>query len=114
MSSNIKIPISRGSEMSFKSLVGQKVTKKVKFMSAEVTISKLTVNDVQDIQAKAKAAENDAEGSGLEVLKTILRSGVEGAEDLSEEDFLKMPMEELTKLSNEVMKFSGFDSEKGK
>lgn len=95
-----------------KGLVGKKMTKPVKFMGSEVTISKLSVSEVIFIQEKAKSiAENESEG--FEVLKTVIRSAVEGAEDLTDEDFDGFPLDELSELSNTIMKFSGM-GEKGK
>ena len=95
-----------------KALVGRKMSKKVTFMGEQVTISKLSVSEVMDIQEKAKTI-NDSDSAGLDLLTTVIRSAVEGAGELSEEDFREFPMDELSKLSNEVMKFSGLggDSE---
>jgi hypothetical protein len=39
---------------------------------------------------------------------------VEGGEDLTDEDFETFPMDELSKLSTEVMKFSGIGQDAGK
>ncbi len=96
-----------------KALVGRKMTKSVKFMGEDVKISKLSVSEVMDIQARAKGIETD-EGAGFEVLKTVISSAVEGAKDLSDSDFQEFPMDELSKLSAEIMKFSGIGAEQGK
>jgi hypothetical protein len=96
-----------------KALVGQRMTKTVKFLSGDVKISKLTVSEVLEIQNKARDAEKD-ENSGLELLKTVIRMGVEGGDDLDDTDFDNFPMEELSKLSNEIMKYSGLGQEAGK
>lgn len=96
-----------------KGLVGQKMTKTVKFMNKDVTISKLTVSEVVEIQERAKAIEaNEAEG--FNVLKVVIRSAVEGGKDLTDEDFDAFPLDELSKLSNEVMKYSGIGADAGK
>lgn len=92
--------------MTIKDLVGQRMKKKVKFMNADVTIQKLTIAEVMEIQEKAKGADEDEKRS-FEVLRKVVRSAVEGAEDLSDEDFDTFPMDELSKLSNEIMRFSG-------
>jgi len=96
-----------------KGLVGKKMTKSVKFMGEDVKISKLSVAEVMNIQEKAKEIEKD-ESAGLELLQTVIRSAVEGADDLADEDFAAFPMDELSKLSNEIMKFSGIGAEQGK
>lgn len=96
-----------------KGLVGRKMTKTVKFMGEDVKISKLSVSEVMSIQEKAKEVEKD-DTAGLELLQTVIRSAVEGADDLADEDFQTFPMDELSKLSNEIMKFSGIGADQGK
>jgi hypothetical protein len=96
-----------------KGLVGRKMSKTVKFMGEDVKISKLSVAEVLDVQEKAKRIEgNDAES--FNVLKTVIRSSVEGAKDLADEDFDGFALDELSKLSQEIMKFSGISQEQGK
>jgi hypothetical protein len=97
--------------MGIKSLVGKKMSREVKFMGENVTINKLSVAEVMEIQEKAKKLETD-DSAGLEVLLSIIRNAVEGAEELSESDFEALPMDELSKLSGEIMKFSGIQGEK--
>ena len=99
--------------MSIKNLVGKKMTKAVKFMGEEVKISKLSVAQVTDIQERAKGL-SDESSEGFDILKTVIRSSVEGGADLSDEDFDGFPMDELSKLSQEIMKFSGIGQEQGK
>lgn len=110
MTSNLNIPkISKANNMSekgIKSLVGRKMTKPIKFMGEEVKISKLSVSEVLEIQEKAKGGEVD-ESTGFDLLKRVIKMSVEGASDLSDQDFDTFPMDELSKLSNEIMKFSG-------
>jgi hypothetical protein len=108
--------VSKGIKMAnegMKSLIGRKMTKVVKFMGEDVKINKLSVAEVMEIQTAAKDAEND-EAKGFNILKTILRDAVEGAAEISDEDFNNFPMDELSKLSNEIMKFSGISGEEGK
>lgn len=100
-------------KMSFKDLVGKKMQKSTKFMGEDVKISKLSVAEILIIQAAAKEAEVD-ETKGFEILKTIVKSSVEGAADISDEDFANFAMDELSNLSNEIMKFSGIAGETGK
>jgi hypothetical protein len=99
-------------KMSIKSLVGKRVSKAVKFMGEDVKISKLSVAEVLEIQEKAK--NNTSDSDGLEILRTVIRSAVEDASALSDEDFASFPMDELSKLSNEIMKFSGIGDQSGK
>jgi hypothetical protein len=89
-----------------KGLVGRKMTKDVKFINENVKISKLSVAEVMEIQSMAKNTESD-EKAGFDLLKKVIRMSVEGASDLSDQDFDTFPMDELSKLSGEIMKFSG-------
>jgi len=110
----MQIPKTKENDMSgIRGLVGKKMTKAVKFMGEDVKISKLSVAEVMSIQEHAKDVEND-EAAGLALLQTVIRSAVEGADELADEDFLTFPMDELSKLSNEIMKFSGIGNEQGK
>lgn len=113
---NLKPPNTKGIKMAtdgMKSLIGKKMTRNVKFMGEDIKISKLSVSEVLEIQNKAKAIENN-EQEGFNVLKVVVRAGAEGGQDLSDDDFNNFPLDELSKLSNEIMKFSGIGSEAGK
>lgn len=96
-----------------KALVGQKMIKTVRFLNGDVKIAKLTVDEVVTIQAQAKELEKD-ESLGLELLKTVIRSAVEDGQSLTDEDFNGFPMDELSKLSAEIMKYSGMGADAGK
>jgi len=109
----------------FKGLIGKRLTKKVKFMDAEVIITKLTTDQVLRVQEMAKAAADEAKAAedsgvpiegtpGLDMIRHVIRQSGEGAEDMTDEEFGQMPMDELSKLSTEIMKFSGFSGEAGK
>ena len=96
-----------------KTLIGRKMTKPVKFMGEDITISKLSVSEVMAIQEKAKELESD-DSAGFAILKLVITSATADASDLTDEDFQTFPMDELSKLSNEIMKFSGIGQEAGK
>lgn len=105
-----KSPIPKVTKMSMKSLVGKKQSKTVQFMDTDLIITKLNVGDVEDIQTLAKKLEGEAEQNdmgGLEILRTVIRKGAEGAADLTDEDFATFPMDELSALSTAIMEFSG-------
>jgi len=99
--------------MGIKALVGKKMSKKVKFMNEEIEISKLSVAEVMDIQEKAKGLKED-DSEGFNVLKSVIRAAVLDAGELTDEDFSSFPMDELSKLSDEIMKFSGLGKDSGK
>jgi hypothetical protein len=94
-----------------KGLVGQRVTRDAKFMGTNVKISKLNLDEVMQIQRLAKEMEankdNASDDAGMDLLKMVIRQSAEGATDLSDEDFATFPMDELSKLADDIMKFSG-------
>ena len=90
-----------------KALAGRRMTKEVKFMGENVTISKLNVSHVRQIQEAAKNLEGAKDDDSFEVLKSIIADGVEGGEELTDEEFESMPLDELSKLSQEILRFSG-------
>jgi hypothetical protein len=94
-------------------LLGKRMSKRVKFLGEDVTIFKLTVSEVKEIQEKAKNLETDEE-AGLDILRTVIRRAVEGASELQDEHFEQWPMDELRDLSNAIMKYSGIGEDAGK
>jgi hypothetical protein len=97
----------------FAALIGRSLTKDVTFMNEKVTIRKLNVRQVKEVQELAKSLEN-ADEAGFDILRQIITMAVEGAEGISDTDFETFPMDELSKLSNEIMKFSGIGPDQGK
>jgi hypothetical protein len=97
-----------------KGLINRRAKKKIKFLDVDIEIYKLTVAQVVEIQEQAKKATDDV--NGLELLKTVIKLGAEGSSSISDEDFANFPIDDLSKLSNEIMKFSGLTapSETGK
>lgn len=89
-----------------KHLVNKPMTKKVKFMGEDVEIKKLSVGEVMQIQQKSKSIAEDEKAS-IELLQFVISSAVKGAEELTAEDFESFPIDELSKLSNAVMEYSG-------
>jgi len=99
-----------------KRFVGKVITKNVKFMGETVEIRKLTLDQVLGIQALAKeqsvkANTPDSDIDQFEMVKYIIREGVVGGEELDDDDFLSLPLDEVTKLSEELMKYAGVDGE---
>lgn len=91
-----------------KSLASKRVTKSVPFMGEKMEISKLTVDQVLAVQESAKDIESSNDPrKGFEVIKVVIRAAVPSANDLSDEEFNSFPLDELSNLSNEIMKFSG-------
>jgi hypothetical protein len=96
-------------DKSMKRFIGKKIKSKVKFMDSELEISKLTIAQVTRIQELAKEAEKD-QTKGFGIMQEVIKMSAVGAEELTPEDFESMPLEELTKLSDAIMKFSGLET----
>ena len=93
-----------------KDLVGKRINSKVKFMGTDLIINKLSVSEVMEIQDLVKEMGDD-EDSGFNLLKHVVQLAVPDAADLTDDDFKSFPMEELSKLSNSIMKHSGMLNE---
>ena len=107
------------------SLIGKRVSKAVPFLGASITINKLTVAEVQAVQDAAKEAETAAKTAASEgqdeadldqlgVLRAIIRASVEGGANLTDDAFLNWPIEDISKLAKEIMKYSGIGEDAGK
>jgi hypothetical protein len=87
-------------------LVGKKMSQEVKFMGEKVKISKLSISQVEEIQELSKDLEANPD-KGFDVMKKVLRSAVEGGEELQDDDFKNFPMDEMASLTQAIMAFSG-------
>jgi CO dehydrogenase nickel-insertion accessory protein CooC1 len=85
------------------------MSKKIKFMGEDIEINKLSVAEVMAIQSQAQI-NSEADNNGMSILRTVIRSSVVEASDISDSEFETFPMDELSKLSTEIMKFSGIDT----
>lgn len=94
------------------------MTMDFKFCNESIKIRKLTVSQVSAIQTTAREielAKEDVTTEGLarseklsmDLLELMIRSGVEEMKDFTSEEFGEMPIDELTKLSNQILKYSG-------
>lgn len=94
-----------------KNLVGKRVEKTVDFVGDEVTVRKLSVAEVKKVQELvAKFGGTDKKGEPKDPMGLVLgviRLGVVGADELTDEDFDTFPIDELNNLVSEVLSFSG-------
>jgi len=93
-----------------KHLVGKKISKKVDFMGDKVEIKKLNVKEVLEIQESIKNIDEDNQ---VKTLNSIIRIAVVGADQLSDDEIAEFPLEELTTLSAEIVKYSGMAQQEG-
>ena len=96
-----------------KHLIGKSMTKKVKFLNEDLVIRKLSVADVLKVQELTKKNSEDNDNS-LDILGFVITTAVEGAQELTTEEIEQFPLEELSKLSTEIMEFSGLGNVKSK
>jgi hypothetical protein len=59
--------------------------------------------DLMEIETESVGSDED----GFGILRLVLRSAVEGASELTDEEFALFPMDELSTLSTTIMNFSG-------
>ena len=105
-----------------KSLVGRRQSKNVKFMGEDVKITKLTTGQVQEVQALSRQLEEAQKSApqqdeapaddGIAILRHVIRTSVEGADELTDEDFLEFPLGDLNTLVETIMEFSGVNGGK--
>lgn len=92
---------------SFKRLVGLRVSKTVDFCGAKVSIEKLSVAQVEELQKAGEAVKDQGESAGLTVLQTIIEAGAPEARELTDDEFRQFPIDELNNLANAIMSYSG-------
>jgi hypothetical protein len=99
-------------QSAIKGLVGRKMSKNVKFMGEDIKISKLSIAQIKQIQELAKAQNEKGEvvsedDEAFALVRFVIRSAVEGADQLTDADFLEFSMGDTTTLSNQILEFSG-------
>jgi hypothetical protein len=89
-----------------KHLVGKKMSTEVSFMGETVKITKLSVAEILKIQDSTKKQKA---GDEVSTLRLLIKMAVEGAKDLSDQEIESFPLDELSKLGSEIIKFSGMN-----
>jgi len=92
-----------------RSLVAERQSKLIPFMKKQLRINKLTLTECTDIQAEASKIDAENPQQSFELLKRIVRTGVPIAAEFTDDDFGVFPMDDLNKLSDEVLKYGGMD-----
>ena len=85
-------------------------TSAYKFGTETIEISKLTgaqALEVKKIVSDSKEKELSEDEGGLAVIFHVLRSSVKDMKELTDEQLLDFPLEELNKLADKIMEFSG-------
>jgi len=93
-------------------------TKKTTFLGKKdaVEIKKLTGLEVKDFQTFVNGEVKTLPESeqGLAIQRKVLRLGVVGASDLTDEEIDSFPLDEISKLVKEVLAYSGVNTEEEK
>jgi hypothetical protein len=88
--------------------IGRKSEKIVPFLDSEISIKKLSINQVVRVQSLTKEMEDSRDAlGGIKILLLVLREGAPELSELSDEEIQDFPMADLAGLSNEIMVFSG-------
>jgi hypothetical protein len=93
-------------------------TKKTNFLGEKnsVEVKKLTGTEVKEFQVYVNTEVKSLSESeqGLAIQRKIIRMGVVGAEDLTDEEIDGFPLDEISKLAKEVLNYSGIGSDDDK
>lgn len=90
-----------------KHLVNKSLEKEFEFMGDKVVVKKLSVAAVRDLQKVIKENAKDKEEGELKNIYSVIRTGVVGADAMTQADFDQFPLDELAKLTNEILVFCG-------
>ena len=105
----MNIPTVKGSNVAEKSrFIGAKVTKATKFMNMPIEMSKLSVQQVMDVQEQARVNKDSTdEMQNFKLICTVVRYGAPDLAEFTDDELQQFALDELTRLSNEIMAFSG-------
>ena len=83
------------------------------FVGQDLEIVKLTVAEAIEIQTSVSEAEaSEDPESNLKILLRVIQFGALELKEMTLEDLKEFPMQELTQLSGEIMKYSGMAVDK--
>jgi len=90
-------------------LLKQVNTKEVEFNGSKVEVKELTFNQVKAFSELAKSLNDDIESfdNNRQSLGAVIRAGVVGLEDVSDDDLGDTPLPALRFLSESVLEFNG-------
>jgi len=90
-------------------------TVEVDFMGDKVKIVKLSVTEVREFQKEIDTLKDKTEDadSGLAIQRKIIRLGVVGASELSDEELDSFPLDDLSTLAKVVLEQAGVRGNEG-
>lgn len=98
-----------------KFLAKPRPTVSVPFLGDTVEVQKLSVAQVRTFQKELESVKETAEEgeSGIAVQRTIIRLGVVGAAELTDEELDSFPLDDLSELAKAVLEQAGVRSAEG-
>ena len=100
-------------------LMKQVNTKKIKFNGGDIVVKELTFNQVKEFSELAKELESvESFENNRQSLGSIIRKGIVGLEDVTDEDLGESSIASLKTLAEAVLEFNGLktvddDGDKG-
>ena len=91
-----------------KQFLNKTISKKIKVQGVEIELKALSLNEVMELQEVVADLDNtDEMSSNLTVMRSMLRVGVLGADEMSDEDFNSIPLSVLSEAVSEVLAYAG-------
>jgi hypothetical protein len=86
-----------------KKFLGKKISHKIEFMGDKLEVYRLPVGETLSLQKRAKSASDannpNAEDEQIKLIVDIVRSCAEGGQELSDEEILSFPLDELNRVA---------------
>lgn len=97
-----------------KHLIGKVKSVAVPFMDETVEVRKLSVTQVRTFQTSLEAIkEKEDSDQGLKIQREIIRMGVVGADELTDDDLDSFPLDDLSKLVQSILELAGVKAAEG-
>jgi hypothetical protein len=111
------IMVMPSTENKIRRILGKRVSKEVDFMGEKLSIHKLSVNQILEIQTlvkdnevKSKTDVGLSERDSFKTVQRVLSLGCPEFAELNDEEFDSLPLDDLNKLSEAILEFSGMSN----
>jgi hypothetical protein len=97
-----------------RNLIGKvRATTEVEFLGEKLEVASLTVGEIRRFQKFVKDSQKDeSEDGALGIQRELIRLGVVGAADMTDEELDGFPIKALSQLAKDILEHNGLDSEK--
>jgi hypothetical protein len=98
-------------EKKMRNLIGKvRDTAEVDFMGSKLEVVSLTVSEIRKFQKFVKEAQaEESEDGALGIQRQLIRMGVVGAEDMTDEELDGFPIKALADLSRAILEHNGLN-----